>query len=123
MRQMSHQDQAHSSAFHALGDPTRRRILVLLRSGERSVGDLAGEFAVTRPAVSQHLKVLRDADLVADRKDGRTRFYRIVPERLREAVDWFTVFDAFWDEKLGALGRHMERGSTHDRSDHETRRP
>lgn len=100
--------EAGGAVFHALGDPTRRHILVLLRDGERSVNELAGAFDVTRPAVSQHLKVLRDAELVADRKEGRTRFYRLVPEGLREAMDWFAWFDAFWDDRLTRLGRYLE---------------
>lgn len=92
------------AAFRALADPTRRAILDRLRSGaEVSAGELGAAFAMSQPALSQHLKVLRDASLVAQRPDGRRRFYRIDPDGLRAAYDWLAQYEAFWDERLGAL--------------------
>jgi DNA-binding transcriptional ArsR family regulator len=86
-------------ALDALGDWTRRQIFEALRRGPRSVGDLARDVPVSRPAVSQHLKVLKDAGLVTDRKEGSRRIYRVDPHGLS---DIRAYFDSFWD---GALER------------------
>ncbi len=96
--------------FRAIGDPTRRAILDLLSERERTVGELVERFDVSQPALSQHLRVLRDAGLVAPRKDGRRRVYRIEAEPLREVYDWVSHYERFWDEKLDALGRYLDRG-------------
>ena len=77
-----------SDVFRAIADPNRRRMLDLLRSGERSVGELAKPFRMSMPAVSQHLKVLRNAGLVRERRVGRQRIYRVQPARLREVQKW-----------------------------------
>ena len=89
-----------STAFSALGDPTRRAILERLASGASAVGDLARDFPVSRPAVSQHLKVLKDAGLVTDRADGTRRIYQVHPpalEALRSYLDgfWTAALDRF----------------------------
>ena len=81
----------------ALGDPTRRQIFDALRRGPQSVGELAGGLPVSRPAVSQHLRVLKDAGLVVDRKDGTRRVYRVDPSGLAGIRAYF---DSFWDEAL-----------------------
>ena len=81
----------------ALGDPTRRQIFEALRNGPRSVGELASGLPVSRPAVSQHLRVLKDAGLVVDRRDGTRRLYRVDPDGLAGIR---TYFDSFWDEAL-----------------------
>jgi DNA-binding transcriptional ArsR family regulator len=81
----------------ALGDPTRRSIFESLRSGPHSVGVLAEGLPVSRPAVSQHLRVLKEAGLVSDSKDGTRRVYRIEPDALRQVRDYF---DGFWSEAL-----------------------
>ena len=81
----------------ALGDPTRRSIFESLRSGPHSVGELAEGLPVSRPAVSQHLRVLKEAGLVSDSKDGTRRVYRIEPDALRQVRDYF---DGFWSEAL-----------------------
>ena len=83
--------------LNALGDPTRRQIFESLRGGARSVGDLADGLPVSRPAVSQHLRVLREAGLVNDRKDGTRRLYGIDPDGLAGLRDYF---DGFWSEAL-----------------------
>ncbi len=84
-------------ALDALGDWTRRQILEALRQGPRSVGELAAGLPVSRPAVSQHLRVLKDAGLVSDRKDGTRRVYSVDPAGL-EGIRAY--FDSFWDEAL-----------------------
>jgi DNA-binding transcriptional ArsR family regulator len=81
----------------ALGDPTRRQIFESLKSGPRSVGELAAGLPVSRPAVSQHLRVLKAAGLVSDRKDGTRRVYRIEPDGVARVRDYF---DGFWSEAL-----------------------
>ena len=89
--------KANGKAFDALGDPTRRTVFELLRGGPRAVGDLAGELPVSRPAVSQHLRVLKQAGLVTERRDGTRRLYGIDPAGV-EALRAY--FDAFWTEAL-----------------------
>jgi DNA-binding transcriptional ArsR family regulator len=81
----------------ALGDPTRRSIFESLRSGPHSVGELAEGLPVSRPAVSQHLRVLKEAGLVSDSKDGTRRVYRIEPDAVLQVRDYF---DGFWSEAL-----------------------
>ncbi|MEX0899503.1 MAG: metalloregulator ArsR/SmtB family transcription factor [Gammaproteobacteria bacterium] len=97
------------NAYGALADPTRREILHLLGSEEMSVSALAAHFPVTRPAVSQHLGVLREAGLVDNRKKGRTRYYKTRQEGLTELIDWLAYFDVFWDRKLNALERYLDK--------------
>ena len=84
----------------ALGDPTRRRIFELLQAGPRAVGELAGELPVSRPAVSQHLRVLKEAGLVTERKDGTRRLYRVDPAGIAAIRDYF---DGFWTDALAAF--------------------
>jgi len=86
-----------NGVLHALGDPTRRQIFESLRGGARSVGELADGLPVSRPAVSQHLRVLKDAGLVSDRKEGARRLYRVDPGGLAGLRDYF---DGFWGEAL-----------------------
>ncbi|MCP9485512.1 MAG: metalloregulator ArsR/SmtB family transcription factor [Gaiellaceae bacterium MAG52_C11] len=88
---------ANGMTLDALGDWTRRQILEALKQGPRSVGELAAGLPVSRPAVSQHLRVLKDAGLVIDRKDGTRRVYRVDAEGL---ADIRAYFDSFWDEAL-----------------------
>jgi DNA-binding transcriptional ArsR family regulator len=84
----------------ALGDPTRRAIFERLRSGPRAVGELAGELPVSRPAVSQHLRVLKEAGLVTERRNGTRRLYRVDPDGVGQLRDYF---DAFWNEALATF--------------------
>jgi len=86
-----------NGTLDALGDPTRRQIFESLRGGPRSVGDLAAGLPVSRPAVSQHLRVLKEAGLVSDRKEGTRRLYRVDPGGLAWLRDYF---DGFWGEAL-----------------------
>ena len=97
---------ANAHPMDALGDPTRRRIFERLRTGPLAVGELAAELPVSRPAVSQHLRVLREAGLVADRKEGTRRLYELSPEGLTELRDWI---DTFWSEALARFKAEAER--------------
>jgi DNA-binding transcriptional ArsR family regulator len=94
-------------ALRAIADPGRRRILALVRDQERSAGEIAAQFDVSWPAVSQQLRVLRQAGLVSERREGTKRFYRARPEGLGEVRAYL---DGFWDVSLGKLKREVERG-------------
>ena len=95
--------------FRAVSDPTRRGILELLRDAERSASELAEPFDMTQAAVSQHLRALRDADLVRVRKQGRRRIYRLNPIPLQVLYDWAAHFEDFWAEGLSDLGDYLNR--------------
>ncbi|HWB21854.1 MAG TPA: metalloregulator ArsR/SmtB family transcription factor [Gaiellaceae bacterium] len=94
------------SALKAIAEPRRRQILSLVRDEELSAGEIASHFDVTRPAVSQHLTVLKEAGLVDERRNGTKRLYRARPEGLAEVRDFL---DEFWGERLEALKREAER--------------
>jgi DNA-binding transcriptional ArsR family regulator len=96
--------RSHSDVFSAVSDPTRREILHLLSLHECSVTELCERFAVSQPAISQHLRVLREAELVSVRIDGRHRYYRLEARALREVYDWAAHYQRFWQSKLDALG-------------------
>ena len=98
--------------FSALHDPTRRAVLEKLRDGPRPVGEIARGLPVTRPAVSQHLKVLKDAGLVTDRSEGTRRIYCIDPKGLGAVRAWL---DQFWDSALAAFAAEVERGTTKEK--------
>src|SRR6059036_1978218 len=94
------------SALKALAEPHRRRILTLVRDGELTAGEIAAHFEVSRPAVSQHLTVLREAGLVDERRNGTRRLYRARPEGLAELK---AFLDEFWGDRLETLKREAER--------------
>jgi len=96
----------NAKAFAALADPTRRDVFERLAAGPRAVGDLARELPVSRPAVSQHLKVLKEAGLVSDRPHGARRVYQIDPQGLGQMRAWL---DRFWDQALDAFKADVER--------------
>jgi DNA-binding transcriptional ArsR family regulator len=98
------------AVYEALADPTRRRILELLAAGERSAGDIAGEFAISRPGVSRHLRVLREAGLVQSRREGQRRLYSVDPEPLAEVEAWLLRYRAFWAQRFDALDTEVRRG-------------
>ncbi len=89
--------------FVALADPTRRRIIESLASGETSFGALADQFEMSRPAVSQHLKVLRDAGIVTSRADAQRRIYRLSDDGLSEVDTWLGKVQKFWSQRLDKL--------------------
>src|SRR5262249_37073763 len=99
--------------FHAIADPTRRRMLDMLVDGEKPVGALAKPFAISLPAVSQHLRVLKAGGAVTARRRGRC--YALNPWPLREVADWARHFEAFWTERLERLGQHLARRSNKPR--------
>lgn len=97
-----------ATLFDVLAEPNRRQILEELRGGELTVSDLVDRLHVSQPTVSKHLKVLRDADLVAVRVDAQRRRYRLRPEPLRELDAWIATFRPFWSDKLDALERYLD---------------
>ena len=101
-------------AFDVLGDPVRRRILELLADGEQPSGEVTrairAEFGITQPAVSQHLKVLRDNGFATVRPDGARRLYAVDDTALREVDDWLARFRRFWAPRLDALATEVARG-------------
>ncbi|HUF84640.1 MAG TPA: metalloregulator ArsR/SmtB family transcription factor [Acidimicrobiia bacterium] len=100
------------ATLSALADPTRRQVVDLLRAGPRRAGELAVEAAMSAPAMSRHLRVLRSSGLVeaeSDDDDARLRLYRLRPERFVALQAWLDQVQAFWGEQLGAFKAHAER--------------
>ena len=98
-----------ATVFQALGEPRRLEILDLLRGGERPVGELVDQLGVSQPAVSKHLKILKDAGLVDVRADAQRRRYRIRPEPLVELDEWLASYRRMWSTHLDRLEHHLER--------------
>jgi DNA-binding transcriptional ArsR family regulator len=94
--------------FEVLAEPSRRRILDLLRADERPVGELVRRLAMSQPAVSKHLRVLRDAGLVDVRTDAQRRLYRVRAEPLREVAQWLEPYRLLWESHLDDLERHLD---------------
>jgi DNA-binding transcriptional ArsR family regulator len=107
---MRHRKVTYSleAAFSALADPTRRAVLDLLRAGTRPAGDIARAFPVSRPAISKHLRILRRAHLVEERREGRHRMYQLNPEPLKAVDSWLEHYRAFWSASLGNLKSFVE---------------
>lgn len=109
-----------------LGDPVRRRIVELLAAGERSAGEVTAtvrdEFGISQPAVSQHLRVLRESGFASVRAEGTRRLYALRPESLDDVDAWITHVRRFWNQRLDALGTELRRGRRARRSstDHDT---
>ncbi len=97
-------------ALAVIADPTRRRILELLRDGEVAAGELSQEFAISRPAVSRHLRVLREAGLVRSRVDGQRRVYALDARPLAELDAWLEPYRRLWAQRLDALDTEIRRG-------------
>jgi DNA-binding transcriptional ArsR family regulator len=98
-----------NDVFHAIAHPARRTILVLLMSGEKRASELAEPFGVSFSAVSQHLRILKDASLVSERREGRNRIYHLRSDPLKEVWAWADEFRAFWSARLDALEAHLDR--------------
>ena len=96
------------TAFHALADPIRRAVLDLLRSGSQPAGQIARIFPVSRPAISKHLRLLRQAHLVEERREGRHRVYRLNPEALKGVDSWLEQYRSFWRANLSSLKTFVE---------------
>ena len=101
-----------ATTFDVLADPTRRRILDLLREAPRPVGELVERLGLSQPGTSKHLRVLRDAGLVEARKDAQRRVYELRPEPLAEVAAWLEPFRREWAQRLDALERHLDQGES-----------
>ena len=112
-------------AFDVLGDPVRRRILELLADGELAAGEVGAvvqeEFGISQPAVSQHLRVLRDNGFTTVRAEGTRRLYAVDPAPLQEVDMWLEAFRRFWSQRLDALGTEIARGKRERRAQREGR--
>jgi DNA-binding transcriptional ArsR family regulator len=97
------------AVFQAVSDPTRRAILAMLAEGERSAGELQAPFPISQPAVSRHLRVLRQAGLVHERPDGRRRMYSLDARPLRDVYDWASHYERFWLDRLERFGAVLDR--------------
>jgi DNA-binding transcriptional ArsR family regulator len=97
-----------ATVFEVVVDPSRRRILDLLRQEEQSVGDLVERLGMSQPGVSKHLRVLREAGLVRVRQDAQRRWYRLDPAPLTEIDAWLAPYRAYWSAHLDALERHLD---------------
>jgi DNA-binding transcriptional ArsR family regulator len=97
------------SPFEAIAEPNRRRLLELLRNGERPAGDLVKATGLSQPGVSKHLKQLREAGFVSVRADGQKRLYRLEGRKLAALDSWLEQFRQFWADRLDALNEHLEK--------------
>src|SRR5688572_1809846 len=97
-----------ADTFRAVADPTRRAILDRLRSGGAPVAEIAAGFRMSRPAVSKHLRILRQARLVREQRAGRQRVYQLEPAPLEEVLRWVETYRSFWQANLSSLKRHIE---------------
>jgi DNA-binding transcriptional ArsR family regulator len=98
----------NASTFDVLAEPTRRRILDLIRDSERPVNELVAKLDISQPGVSKHLRVLREAGLVEVRTDAQRRLYRVRPEPLAEIDAWLAPYRRLWANRLDALERHLD---------------
>jgi len=104
-----HRALAHADVFRAIADPTRRAILDRLRAGGVAVNALAADFDQSRPAISKHLRILRQARLVSEQRSGRERVYALDHKPLREVAGWIESYRAFWQTNLDNLKRYLEK--------------
>lgn len=100
---------ATEAVYRAIADPTRRTLLDLLQEGEQAVRELCASFSISQPALSKHLRVLREAGLVQSRQVGRERRYSLRAAGLRGVGEWVAHYERFWNEKLDALGELLEQ--------------
>jgi DNA-binding transcriptional ArsR family regulator len=103
--------QRLDTVFLALSDPTRRAILERLARGEASGTELARPFSISVPAISKHLRVLENADLIQRRKDGRVHHFRLATRSMREAAAWLEQYRQFWETQFDALANYLEATS------------
>jgi DNA-binding transcriptional ArsR family regulator len=96
------------AVFRAIADPTRREILGLLRQGRQTVGEIAGHFRTSRPAISKHLRLLRSVGLVVTDQEGATRICALNAKPLRAINDWLRDYETFWDQRLHSLKNYVE---------------
>ena len=103
-----HSSKNNDDVFQAIADPNRRKILEILRDGEKPAGEIVGEFDITFAAISQHLKVLLDTDLVTRRTVGRYRYYSMQPKALLAVHEWTEGFRDFWENRLDRLTEYLD---------------
>jgi DNA-binding transcriptional ArsR family regulator len=122
---MRHRSVTYSSeaTFSALADPTRRAVLDLLRTGSQPAGRIAQAFPISRPAISKHLRLLRRAHLVDERREGRLRVYQLNPEPLRAVDSWLEQYRAFWTQSLSNLKAFVEAEYEKEKAGSETPGP
>jgi DNA-binding transcriptional ArsR family regulator len=112
---VAYEEATLDAVFSALGDPTRRRILLRLRDGaEASASVLADPFPMSLPGVTKHLRSLQRASLLDHRKQGRERLYRLKPEALKIANDWLSEYESFWNARLDSLNDYMKAEQFHE---------
>ncbi len=102
---------SEKDVFKAISDPIRRDLLRALSTGEKSVTDLLEPFDVSMPALSKHLQVLKDVELVTQKRNGRKQMYRLNAKPLQEVSQWLSYFEQFWDKKLDNLALYLEQRS------------
>jgi DNA-binding transcriptional ArsR family regulator len=100
---------ALDDVFVALAHPVRRSLLDSLASGEKPVNQLASAYKVSRPAISQHLRILLDAGLIEGRREGRTNCYALRPQQLAIAYQWMRQYERFWEDRMSRLGGYLDR--------------
>ena len=99
---------ARRDVFQAIADPTRRAIIVLLSEKPMHLNGIASQFEVSRPAISQHIKLLQDCGLIAIHQKGRERYCQIMPDQLKEVSDWVQTFKKLWDKRLDKLEQFLK---------------
>jgi DNA-binding transcriptional ArsR family regulator len=105
------------NAFDVLAEPTRRQILDLVRDEERSVNELVFDLSMTQPAVSKHLRILRDSGFVRFRIDGQRRMYRVEPKAFIEVEDWLEPYRRMWEDRLDSLERYLDSVQREDKKE------
>jgi len=108
-------EQKLTSIFSALADPTRRAIIARLSSGEASAGELAAPFGISKPAISKHLKVLENADLIVRKKDAQWHRFQLQSDTLDVASHWISRYREFWEERLDALDAYLKTNESSNR--------
>jgi DNA-binding transcriptional ArsR family regulator len=110
-RMVTHKTRRHEAVFRAISDPTRREILGILRGGRKTVGEIASNFRMSRPAISKHLRLLHAAGLVVSRKQGTTSLCSLEAKPLRVVDDWLHDYETFWKASIQSLKKYMEENS------------
>jgi DNA-binding transcriptional ArsR family regulator len=110
-RMVTNKSRQHETVFRAISDPTRREILGILRGGRHTVGELASNFRMSRPAISKHLRLLQAAGLVVTRKQGTASLCSLDARPLRAVDDWLRDYETFWSESLRSLKKYLEENA------------
>ena len=108
---VTNRSRQHEAVFRAISDPTRRQILGILRGGRQTVGEIASNFRISRPAISKHLRLLHAAGLVVTRKQGTASLCSLDAKPLRAVDDWLRDYETFWSDSLRSLKKYMEENA------------